>query len=404
MLNNFRFTIIIGFSLLIFLLLTIAGHNIYQIRTIYDSLHSVISSQNKKLNIVTDLQVAGYNRSDSLYQMMLSDDPFIRDEIYLAYNRHGFNVGKARNQLKKQSLSSSEQSVFNRQSQLIEEVVIAQEQIVNLLTEENPIAAQKMMREKVIPLQAAINLTFQEIRNKQTEASEKALNNAKNTYIDTIKFSLSLGLVVLFVATYVAFSVYRRLALQAGQINQNISELKTAYESMEILANYDQLTQIPNRAMFERTFYETIELSKQQKHRFALLYFDLDKFKQVNDQFGHHAGDKLLHLAAKRIRNCLRKDDLLARLGGDEFVAIVKAPHSQSISQDIESIAHKIIKVLSEAFRLDEGNAKIGTSIGIALFPHHGQNGEVLLKAADKAMYEAKNDGRNRYKIANGNQ
>lgn len=179
-------------------------------------------------------------------------------------------------------------------------------------------------------------------------------------------------------------------------IQEDISERKLAEARIQYMANFDALTDLPNRTMFFDRLKQAIALAKRDSHIGALLFLDLDRFKQVNDQLGHRAGDLLLKTVALRLRSQVRETDTVARLAGDEFTVIL--PHIATLEHAIH-VAEKIIASLSIRFDLGEHEAHIGASIGIALFPDHGEHFEQLVHAADHAMYAAKQAGRNTYSV-----
>jgi len=159
-------------------------------------------------------------------------------------------------------------------------------------------------------------------------------------------------------------------------------------------ANFDPLTQLPNRRLFLDRLGQEIIKSRRADFFLALLLVDLDEFKEVNDTLGHDVGDILLQEAARRIRSCLRDADTVARLGGDEFTVILA---DLSDRTHIETIAQKIIGRLAEPFRLGDELAYITASIGITVYPGDANDIDTLLKHADQAMYAAKKHGRNRF-------
>ena len=175
----------------------------------------------------------------------------------------------------------------------------------------------------------------------------------------------------------------------------DISEKKKADSIIEKQANYDSLTQLENRRMFYTRLTQEIQRSKRTKFPFAVLFIDLDHFKDVNDTLGHHIGDKVLIEAAQRIHSMIRDIDILARFGGDEFTLILS-----NIKETIalERISKSIIDSLEEAFIL-ENSTKIylSASIGITLYPEDALDENSLLKNADQAMYQAKKTGRGRF-------
>jgi diguanylate cyclase (GGDEF)-like protein/PAS domain S-box-containing protein len=183
--------------------------------------------------------------------------------------------------------------------------------------------------------------------------------------------------------------IYRYVALFA-----DITEKKKAEELIWQQANFDGLTNLPNRRMFQ----DRLEIELKKCHRtklpLALLFLDLDHFKEINDSLGHDSGDRLLAEAGKRITDCVRESDTVARLGGDEFTIILSELEELHI---IESIADKIIHALNQPFELLNRQVYVSASIGITLYPNDGEDVSNLLKNADQAMYLAKDLGRNRF-------
>ncbi|MCK9606157.1 MAG: EAL domain-containing protein [Methylomonas sp.] len=176
----------------------------------------------------------------------------------------------------------------------------------------------------------------------------------------------------------------------------DISQLKNAVNRLDHLAHHDPLTNLPNRLLLCARLGHCIEVSSRDRKSAALLMLDLDRFKDVNDSFGHLAGDELLQQVAARLTSRLRGVDTVTRLGGDEFALLLE---DLSHPQDAALVANEIIEALSDPWYLSNGaEVRIGASIGISLFPGHGQTSEELLQHADAALYLAKADGRGNYK------
>ncbi len=175
----------------------------------------------------------------------------------------------------------------------------------------------------------------------------------------------------------------------------DISSRKAAEEEIKQLAFYDPLTQLPNRRLLQEQLKHSIEIERRDGKKLALLMLDLDRFKQVNDNFGHLTGDELLHQVGVRMLARIRDVDLVARLGGDEFVVVLE---DIVRPEDAARVANEIISVLSKPFYLASGtDVNIGVSIGISLYPEHGDNYGALMSAADAALYQAKDQGRGCY-------
>jgi len=180
-------------------------------------------------------------------------------------------------------------------------------------------------------------------------------------------------------------------------ILEDISERKAAEERIQHSAHFDLLTDLPNRRLFFDRLGQALIVAHRDDHAGALLFLDLDRFKEVNDQLGHAAGDTLLIAVAKRLRAEVRESDTVARLAGDEFT--VTLPNLRD-RDDAAHVADKILAAIAKPFLLAGKELTVGVSIGIALFPEHGNTVEQILNAADKAMYLAKETGRNRYAFA----
>jgi len=182
-----------------------------------------------------------------------------------------------------------------------------------------------------------------------------------------------------------------------------ISDEKKAHEEIlrqkQVLAkqaHYDTLTSLPNRALFYDRLHQAMTKSKRYKKKFALMFLDLDKFKEINDALGHDVGDIVLIEIASRLQNTLREIDTVARLAGDEFLIIIEDIDSK---ESIAQIARILLEKLSIPITLNKIDLYITASIGISIYPDHTQDSKVLVKHADQAMYKAKNIGKNNFQF-----
>ncbi|MBL8480118.1 MAG: diguanylate cyclase, partial [Sterolibacteriaceae bacterium] len=176
----------------------------------------------------------------------------------------------------------------------------------------------------------------------------------------------------------------------------DITRSKQLEEELRHRAYHDPLTDLPNRALFSDRLHVAISQAQRHGRSFALCFIDLDGFKPVNDRYGHAAGDELLVECSRRLRACMRAADTIARLGGDEFAAILIDVGSR---REVEEVATRIVADLARPFALDAGAVSISCSIGIALFPEHGADAEVLQHSADAALYAVKESSRNAFRI-----
>jgi len=184
--------------------------------------------------------------------------------------------------------------------------------------------------------------------------------------------------------------------LWSGYVN-DITGKKALEQKIQDLARFDGLTGLPNRQNFIELVENNLLRARRNRSRFALFFVDLDRFKPVNDNFGHAAGDELLKAVAARLRGALRESDIVGRFGGDEFLVLLP-----DIAQpaDAVGVAGKIGAALDRPFELPSGRFSISSSIGIAIYPDHGSGVDALIEAADRAMYEAKKDGGGAYRFS----
>lgn len=198
---------------------------------------------------------------------------------------------------------------------------------------------------------------------------------------------------------YVEWLTIKRLCDDKGNLTHHVAVFsditvrKAAEGRMRHLALHDALTDLPNRTLLTERLEQAILRARRDKSRLALMYFDLDSFKPVNDRFGHEVGDELLKLVATRTQGCVRASDTVARIGGDEFVVLLPTPQEEG---DALKVAGKICDALHQPFEVAGHTLEISSSIGVAIYPDHGDDGQALARNADAAMYQAKNHGRNR--------
>lgn len=181
---------------------------------------------------------------------------------------------------------------------------------------------------------------------------------------------------------------------------RDITEAKSSEESIRKLAYYDPLTELPNRQLFQDRLSQALQGAKRNQHFVALLFMDLDGFKEINDEYGHAVGDRLLAMVGQRLKACVRSDDTVARMGGDEFTIVLAGQLDRELAESAATqVAKKIIKSLNEVFDIQNAAITVGCSIGIAIYPNDAAAGESLLKYADAAMYHAKSSGKNNYQF-----
>ncbi len=176
----------------------------------------------------------------------------------------------------------------------------------------------------------------------------------------------------------------------------DISEQKKNEEHIRFQAYHDALTGLPNRLLFNDRLHVALAQVRRMNEQLAIMFIDLDRFKNINDSIGHAVGDQLLQVMAKRLQHFTRDEDTVARMGGDEFTVLL--PRFKQLD-DVKQVAVKILKGLREPFQIEGHELVITSSIGISFYPNDGEQAESLMKNADSAMYRAKDQGRNKYQF-----
>jgi diguanylate cyclase (GGDEF)-like protein len=163
---------------------------------------------------------------------------------------------------------------------------------------------------------------------------------------------------------------------------------------MQYMATHDDLTGLANRVLLKDRLNKAITFHERQKLLVAVLFIDLDGFKDINDTYGHDVGDELLIEVATRLKGCVRESDTVVRFGGDEFVLLLTGLHNQN---EAGYVADKVLKLIQQPIQLPNVSVNIGCSIGIAMYPEDGDSNNELLKIADSLMYKVKGEGKNHY-------
>ncbi|NDP38628.1 MAG: GGDEF domain-containing response regulator [Rhodoferax sp.] len=174
-------------------------------------------------------------------------------------------------------------------------------------------------------------------------------------------------------------------------------QLEQQNRALESLALHDPLTGLPNRRLLMDRLSSGIAHARRNKGNMAVVYLDLDGFKEINDNLGHDGGDTLLKMVATRLVGAVRQEDTVARVGGDEFViALAEVSHGD----DVAELVSKVLQAVSQPYSLQGCSVTVTASVGVSVYPVHGDSVETLMKSADMALYEAKNAGKNDYRIS----
>ena len=376
-----------AFVVLIALIFGLAVNGLLQLQTLGAQMRMVVERHNRKIDLITQTQVAAHIRTDNLFRMALADDPFVRDARFMEFNRAGFLVGSGRNALRKMGFSAAELHVFDAQTRLIHDIESAQTHVIDLIYADKNTDARQVLVSEAIPLQDTFNLQLADMRNLYQQANLSAQQEARKTYRRSFYLTLVFSITAIAMAILIAWRTLRNVSLNSQQLREQLIELQRSREALHEEATHDPLTGLSNRRLFYDRLQQAIRLAHRYGGKVGILYVDLDRFKEINDQHGHHVGDAVLTEVAKRLTSSVRDSDSVARLGGDEFVVLLEGVQGR---EDLFAAAHKIEQELNADTSFYGLDVEIAASIGQALFPDDGADEDALIRAADAAMYRIK--------------
>ncbi|MDH5433359.1 MAG: EAL domain-containing protein [Gammaproteobacteria bacterium] len=323
--------------------------------------------------------------------------PVQPDELFNIVKR---NLEKLEEQRKVIASEQRVKTAFNHIDDLLFVVNTDGEVIEANDTATKNISEDKVLKKRVWELPWWDDTT--ENKAKVKESFEQSLSGQIiNFEIGSISLSDSLSYYSLsFKPVYDIKDQVVMLVLEGSDVTRE----KVEQQNIEYLAFYDSLTGLANRRMFMMTFEQNLATSLRHKINSALLFLDLDYFKQINDELGHGAGDSLLKQVAERLASYTRQEDIVARLGGDEFVVLLPllSRNASTAISKAKYVAEKICKGLNEPYDLNGHLNRVGVSVGVVIFPEMGTAIKPLMEAADAATYKSKESGRNRVTIYNG--
>ncbi len=376
-----------GFALLIVLMGGLIGHAVWQIGDLKERMGDIVELRNRKIQLATDLQEASYNRHNALVYQAVSRDAFERDDNFQQYIKWGYQVGLARSTLKTLPLDDFERANLLRQDRLVAHIIDEQEIISDL-------AARGVMEEALARLAAdlrPLNLAYTEIvealRRHERDLIRVALEETQQATQHAISLHLVLGGVLILLALLISETTRRLLRRHALTIFDQMHQLEQAGTWLEHEATHDPLTGLANRALFYRRMEEAIAHAAEEQFSLAVMYIDLDDFKQVNDVHGHAAGDALLRAVADRLHHVVRIADTAARLGGDEFALLFVGVQETG---ECPPLCAKVEKAVGQPVEVDGLKLLPACSIGYAIYPRDGDTLDSLLTAADARMYQVK--------------
>jgi diguanylate cyclase (GGDEF)-like protein len=376
-----------AFLALVILIVALTANGIYQLSRVQDHMNRVVETNGRKIDIITRTQVAAHARTERLLRMTIETDPFVRDALFLDFNRAGFMVGSGRRALLQFGFTPPEQSRFDEQTAHIRKIELTQEKITDLLSREKVEEARQVLVAEAIPLQERFNDMLAEFREALQRANDAALMLAREDYRHTHRMMLAYGALAALLGLALGWLTLNRLADATRRIDQQMADLKASYRALEEEATHDPLTGLANRRLFYDRLQHALRQAKRHGKKVGVLFVDMNRFKEVNDLHGHHVGDAVLTEVAARLVGSVRESDTIARVGGDEFVVLLEELRDRN---DCYIAVKKIEEALSRDTNLYGLGLELSASIGQAIYPDDGSNEDQLIRAADAAMYNIK--------------
>lgn len=381
-----RLAMLVAYAVMLALLAGSAIYNIVSIRTAQQALISRATTHDRVAARLEAEQIASVERSLALRRLLIEDDAERRAALEGAYRAQTIansTTGPAGDSGADDPVATR---LEERYSQLRSDVQTVGQQVLALVASGDMVAARHLFGERLAGLDDSLHRVLAERREFEDQAHRLRLGEANAELNASLRTGMLLVVVACVAGLIIGVLVHRLFDRLSNTLRADLGSLRR-------MAHEDSLTGLLNRS----ALLDAIDARLRQGQPFALLYIDLDGFKEVNDLHGHAAGDRLLRMAASRIRGRMRTEDTVARIGGDEFIAMAD---NIATAHDCEVTARHLLEVFERPFQAGVIRARIGASIGAAIAPASGSNAGELLNAADRAMYEAKRIGGNAFKIA----
>jgi diguanylate cyclase (GGDEF)-like protein len=376
---SMRTGLTLGFTIVLALMTALMVIAVVWMASINRELEAIVHGDVAKTELAHTMEAALRERAIAMHTIAVMQDPFDKDAYAQRFTELGSKFTAAREQLEALPLSSAEQNLLVQIRRLAFStqpyVRTAIESAMAAESRDDTLAVLDTIRINAVPRQSLIADELNKLITLQKEATERTALDAKADYSQALALMITTGALAISIGLLVAVIVIRNATRQSAKLQHQ--------------AMFDALTNLPNRVLFHDRLQQAILSSRRDKRLFALFSLDLNRFKEVNDTLGHHQGDQLLKQVAQRFLDHARESDTVARLGGDEFSLLLPTTDTSGAAV----FAQKILKLMEEEFKLDSKEVSVGASIGIAIFPEHGHDPEVLMQHADAAMYIAKRGG-----------
>lgn len=374
-----RAGLMLGFTIVLALMAALMVIAVLWMASINRELDAIVNGNIAKMEAAYAMETAIRERAITMHSIAAMQDPFEKDAYSLRFSALGGEFIAAREQLEALPLNEDERTLLktirSHTSKTQPHVRAAIEKAMEAQTHDDTLAVLETIRMNALPGQLLIAAELNNLILLQKEATARAAASAESTYDQALTLMVVTGALALGIGLLVAIFVIRNATRQAAKLQHQTL--------------FDGLTNLPNRVLFHDRLQQAILYSRREQRSFALFALDVNRFKEINDTWGHQRGDQLLNQLAQRLLTHARESDTIARLGGNEFSLLLLSTGKSGAAV----FARKLHQLMEAAFDIGGKEVVISASIGIAIFPEHGQDPEVLMQHADAAMYSAKRGG-----------
>lgn len=421
--NKTRKFLIFAFTSIVLLVIISTGIGFNHLNSVQQDISQIIETQNTQINLMHKMRSIARERIIKLQALVASHDNFEHDDIITEFHHLGSIFLETRLELKKTNLTNEELTLLKIQREIARKVVSSQYKVIKLVEDGLNQKALGILVNDTVPMQNENMSLIDQFILYQNHQNQELKTDSQEKVHFAYLIVIALTFISVLLTIIVAILVIKRISkmmmlliksnhdnkavadelasaqvLLENKVVDRTKELQKANKSLKYIAGHDSLTDLPNRRLFTELLNQEINKADRNFYNLAILYMDLDGFKTINDEHGHDIGDALLINVSKRLKSSLRKDDLIARLGGDEFAVCYS---NVKDIEDIKILCQIIVDKISQPMYLGKIQCQIGISIGVSLYPKHGKDYSTLLRVADTAMYQVKEQGKNNFVIGN---
>jgi diguanylate cyclase (GGDEF)-like protein len=379
--SNQKYVLPLGFTLIILLMMGNVIYTVTQMKKSSDVMYETFNHQNVNNTLLRIMSQTALNRSTILVEMIHENDPFVIDELFLKFNELGATFAVARENFTNQDyLDKTLITLLDKQGDLSKVNVPKQIEIYELIAAGKKDKAMSLFADDMLHRQQEIFDILKAMEKHQTASINNFLLKSKSNYDDSLFSIMIFDTSTIFISIFLAIYLLRKQVLNDRKLAK--------------LATTDILTKLPNRFNFTNCIDELI--SAKPSSTFAIIFFDIDYFKSINDNYGHEMGDEILKKYVHKLKSVINKTDILSRFGGDEFVLLLRNIDSK---KEAEIFISELSKKLDASCVIDNNEIFLTSSIGVSVYSIDASDAKTLLKHADIAMYTAKESGRNCYQF-----